>query len=219
MPSGTTGCRWTSHDCQPCDEKELMITSGHSRNITRRSAITKHARRVASSSQSQHANNADKRMLKERGLRHARSRLLSDPRNQRIVFLAGRRRSESLRRKRIPIHEQEGATVWVSPLANWTVYDLNTYRLMTGDVPRNPVSALLHMSGDCLCGAYAKGAAELGLIREWFPDVATEIDRLAADVRAAGHRPPFDAWGHGRGRHASSGRLCDSCDLALFDAV
>jgi len=97
----------------------------------------------------------------------------------------------------------------------WTKLDMNTYRLMQGDVPLNEVSQKLHMSGECLCGAFAK-PDELEQIRFWFPDMAAEIDQLEADVRAAGHKEPFCRWGHGQGKPTEkTGKLCTSCDLQL----
>ncbi|GAA5096722.1 phosphoadenosine phosphosulfate reductase family protein [Nocardia iowensis] len=155
--------------------------------------------------------------LKERGLRQARRKLVADTRRERVVFLAGRRRQESRRRARVPLHERDGSVIWISPIANWTVLDLNTYRQLAGDVPVNPVSQLLHMSGECLCGSFAK-PGELEQIRAWYPDTDAEIDSIAAEVTAAGHRPPHNRWGHGSGRRSrAAGPLCSDCQLRLFD--
>lgn len=147
--------------------------------------------------------------LKERCLDQVRSELVSNPRKERVVFIAGRRREESARRANIVLHERRGSTIWVSPIANWTKLDLNTYRSMF-DVPRNPVTDKLHMSGECLCGPFAK-PGELDEIRYWYPDVAAEIDSIAADVAAAGHPETLCRWGHGEGRASRVGMLCSSC--------
>lgn len=150
--------------------------------------------------------------LKERALRQAQRELVTDPLKERVVFVAGRRRAESKRRETVPIHERIGSAIWASPLAFWTSLDMNTYRLMHGDVPRNPVSGLLHMSGECLCGAFAH-PGELDEIGQWFPGVRDEIKALEAAVRAAGHPEPFCTWGHGRGgKPSESGPMCSSCD-------
>lgn len=153
--------------------------------------------------------------LKERCLEAARRELISDGRKQRLVFIAGRRRQESSRRKAIPLHERKDSMIWASPLAMWTKPDMNTYRLMHREtatpVPVNEVSDLIHMSGECLCGAFAK-PGELEEIRLWYPDVAAEIDQLQRDVRAAGHVAPFDRWGHGEGKPSESGPMCSSCE-------
>jgi 3'-phosphoadenosine 5'-phosphosulfate sulfotransferase (PAPS reductase)/FAD synthetase len=158
--------------------------------------------------------------LKERPLDLVRSELVTDRRRQRVLFIAGRRRAESKRRVNIPLWEVDGSAIWASPLAMWTKLDMNTYRLMAGDVPVNPVSDKLHMSGECLCGAFAK-PDELDEIRFWYPDVAAEIDALERDVAAAGHREPYCRWGHGKGKPTEKvGPLCTSCDLQLdFDTA
>lgn len=148
--------------------------------------------------------------LKERALRNVRRQLVKNPRRERVVFLAGRRRDESRRRQDIPTVEREGSVVWVSPLANWTSLDLNTYRRLN-NLPRNEVSDLIHMSGECLCGAFAK-PDELDEIGYWFPDVKTEINELEKRVHAAGQERCQWGWGAYRDRSASkSGPLCSSC--------
>lgn len=160
--------------------------------------------------------------LKERPLRQARRRLVTRP-SERVLFLAGRRRLESDRRADIPLHERDGSVIWASPIAMWSKLDLATYRLMhreSDPVPVNEVSDLIHMSGECLCGAFAK-PDELDEIGYWFPNVRAEIETLQRDVTAAGHEDPLNRWGHGSGARSRSGRMCSSCDAndtaPLFD--
>lgn len=154
--------------------------------------------------------------LKEKALDAARRDLgIARSRSKCALFLAGARREESKRREDVPLFDPDGTVIWTNPLAMWTKLDLNTYRQMF-DVPRNEVSDLLHMSGECLCGAYAH-PGELDEIGEWFPEVRTEIEVLEAEVRAAGVAEPFCRWGHGEGLPSKSGRLCSSCD-ARFTA-
>lgn len=157
--------------------------------------------------------------LKERALDKARHALgVANSRTKAAVFLAGRRRQESDRRADVPLHEPDGSVIWCSPLAMWTKPDMNTYRLVYPDTPSNPVAEKLHMSGECLCGAFAH-PGELEEIRYWFPEVAAEIDELEAKARARGIPEPFCTWGHGQGKPSGSGRLCSSCDArqAAFD--
>lgn len=155
--------------------------------------------------------------LKERALEQVRNELVSNPRRERVIFLAGRRAAESDRRKKLadkPAIERKGSIVWVSPLTHWTKMDLNTYRMMYPDVPRNEVSDVLHMSGECLCGAFAH-SGELNEIEEWYPHVAEEIRALEAEVRATGKFPPERCrWGWGAGKEAPSkvGEMCSSCE-------
>lgn len=151
--------------------------------------------------------------LKERALDKARHQLgIANSRTQCAVWIAGRRREESKRRADIPLHESDGSVIWVSPVANWTKLDLNTYRSMNPDIPRNPVAAQLHMSGECLCGAYAH-PGELDELGFFYPAVKARIVALQEQVKAAGYVEPHCVWGHGQGGKVSKpGRLCTSCD-------
>lgn len=151
--------------------------------------------------------------LKERALDLARHDLgVANSRTKAAVFIAGRRRQESKRREDVPLSERDGSVIWASPLAFWTKPDLNTYRLMFNDVPRNEVSDLLHMSGECLCGSFAH-PGEIDEIGLWFPEVRAEIEQLQRDVAAAGHQEPLCTWGHGAGKASKKGRLCSSCEV------
>lgn len=161
--------------------------------------------------------------LKERALRQARRQLVSNPRQQRVVFLAGRRRTESARRASIPAYEREGSVVWVSPLVNWTKMDMMLYRENYSITPRNEVSDLIHMSGECLCGAFAH-KNELEEIAVFFPEVAEEIRALEAEVRAAGHPEKKCKWGWGANvqitdAQLKSGPLCTSCEYRMEEVT
>ena len=171
--------------------------------------------------------------LKERGLMSARRRLVTHSRRERVIYLAGRRRDESARRQSIPSHERRGSIVYVSPMIFWTKLDMNTYRAMAGDVPHNPVTDMLHMSGECLCGSFAH-ENELDEIGQWMPEVKHEIEHLEAEVLATGKFPEWQCeWGWGANKDAikaarksgmsddeitalfsrkSGGLMCSSCD-------
>ena len=157
--------------------------------------------------------------LKERALEEVRRRLVQNPYRQRVIFLAGRRRTESARRAAIPAVERRGSTIWVSPLVNWTTFDMTTYRLLQGDVPVNEVTSLIHMSGECLCGAFAK-AGEREELAFWFPEFEAQLQQLEARVAGVAAIPEHRRrWGWGasmrepdRRRGTASGPLCSSCD-------
>lgn len=156
--------------------------------------------------------------LKERALIEVRRELVSNPRKERVVFIAGRRRQESKRRAHVPAMERVGSTVWVSPLISWTKLDMNTYRLMRGDVPVNEVSDLIHMSGECLCGSFAS-RGERQEVEFWFPDAFTEVrelEALIADRDDIPERRKTWGWGAEKGakvvQSPKTGRLCTSCD-------
>lgn len=151
--------------------------------------------------------------LKERALRMVRNELISEPRQERVVFLAGRRRDESKRRMNVPELERVGSVVWISPMVHWSALDLSQYRMMF-DVPHNEVADLIHMSGECLCGAFAK-KDELKEIGFWFPEVLEEIKALEDAVQALGIPEPMCHWGWGAYRddirRSKSGPMCSSC--------
>lgn len=154
--------------------------------------------------------------LKERALREVRNSLVANPRRERVLFIAGRRRAESERRAGIPAHERDGSTIWASPLADWTKADLDAYRARY-DVPRNPVADALGMSGECLCGAFAE-PGEYERIAAVDADAAAAILALEHALHAAGHAGPRCRWGWGAyradpdGQPSKVGALCSSCD-------
>ena len=164
--------------------------------------------------------------LKERALRAIQADLVGDPRRNRIVFLAGRRRDESARRSNVVESERIGSAVWVSPLVHWTKADLTTYRQLRGDVPTNRVSDLIHMSGECLCGSFAK-RGEREELRYWFPATFAIIEALEAEIADRDDIPAHRrVWGWGADRSTVSkdrrvGLLCSSCvadQPELFEA-
>lgn len=156
--------------------------------------------------------------LKERSLEAVRNQLVSNPRKERVLYIAGRRRSESNRRANIQLADRKGSIVFASPLAMWTKVDMVAYRGVVGDVPFNPVTDHLGMSGECLCGAFAS-AGELERIRCWYPDTAAEIDDIMLEAKCAGHEEPWCTWGHQQRGKGSKlmldkvGMLCSSCTL------
>jgi hypothetical protein len=149
--------------------------------------------------------------LKERPLR-VFLREHKTHRRDRIVLSTGIRRHESQRRmgKTEPVR-REGVKVWANPLYEWSKFDCLD---AIGGVARNPVSELLHMSGECLCGAFAK-PGELKEIQCWYPPVAERIHQLEQRVKNAGHD---GVWGVAPARvkpHRNSavGPLCQQCGL------
>lgn len=129
---------------------------------------------------------------------------ISGSRTHRVVFIAGRRRSESRRRASVPHHEALGTVVWSSPIAVWHKADLRAYRVMASKadpVPSNPVAERLGMSGECGCLANAV-AGEVERWRTAYPD--EPFIRRIADVEHTLRGPEFEhvpehrkTWGWG----------------------
>ncbi|MFI6444699.1 phosphoadenosine phosphosulfate reductase family protein [Kitasatospora sp. NPDC050543] len=160
--------------------------------------------------------------LKERCLEQARSDVVHYPYRERILFLGGRRRSESARRVAITTWDRNRSMCYASPLTLWTKPDLNTYRLLAGDVPVNEVSDLIHMSGECLCGSFAE-KGELEMVGMFFPEVCEQIEALEAEIVGREDIPEIRRkWGWGAYRRDlealkrrgafKSGAMCTSCD-------
>jgi 3'-phosphoadenosine 5'-phosphosulfate sulfotransferase (PAPS reductase)/FAD synthetase len=157
--------------------------------------------------------------LKLRAVEQVQRELIGNPLRERVVLLAGRRLDESARRsqRNIPEIDRRKSAVWVSPLRDWTALDMNTYRMLHPDCPRNDVSDMLHMSGECLCGAFA-AKDELEQIGAWFPRVVDHIRRLERRVRDAGAPDERCRWGWGayrdrrrQERPSKVGPMCSNC--------
>lgn len=123
--------------------------------------------------------------LKQRQIR----RLVRDNKEKfkdKIMLISGVRSAESTRRMgNVKDVHVDGAQVWVSPMLEFT--DSDQAELMNNwKMPRNPVKQKLCMSGECLCGAFAR-EGELREIKFWYPEVAKRLVDLEAKVAAAGH--------------------------------
>ena len=138
--------------------------------------------------------------------------VVDHPYRQRVLFVAGRRLTESARRERrkIPVWERDRSIAWVSPLRGWTNLDLTAYRLRYPDIPRNRIADEIDMSGECLCGAFAQ-PGELGLLRAYPPaaDVVRQIDDLAIRALLAGVPATKCRWG----RRPSDRPCIEGCNL------
>jgi hypothetical protein len=114
------------------------------------------------------------------------------------------------------------------PARHWKMYQrlkLRAIERVQAELIDNPwrqrivlLADLIHMSGECLCGAFAK-PGELDEIGDWFPDVAAHIRGLEAKVRAAGAPEERCRWGWGAYRDrktaeqpSKSGAMCSSCE-------
>ncbi len=148
--------------------------------------------------------------LKERAIR----KLIRDHKHKRmdrILLITGVRIEESVRRMgNVEPIQRIGAQVWVSPLTSWTKLQCNQY-IEVQDLPRNEVVDILHMSGECLCGAFAK-PGELEWISKWFPEVGTYVQQLSEKVQREGKHA---TWGTRPPR--KPGILCQDCPKGVED--
>lgn len=151
--------------------------------------------------------------LKERSLREV-VREAKTKRSDRVMFITGVRLKESNRRMGIvkPVQRID-ATVWVAPILEFDSADIWDYR-KDHELPDNEVVSLLHMSGKCLCGAFAK-PNELEWIDMWYPEVVERIRKLEEAVHLAGQISCH--WGPQSSKkiREAVGMLCSDCPLEI----
>lgn len=128
--------------------------------------------------------------LKERAVQLLVRRTKKPHSKERVVILSGLRRDESIVRMGYKNREvnEVNCQLWVNPIFWWTGQDVHIY-LNKHKLERNPVSKVLGMSGECLCGAFAH-EGEKAMIRQVCPATADRIEALEHEVKAAGHN-----WG------------------------
>lgn len=114
-------------------------------------------------------------------------------RNRNVLFLNGARRQESPRRMVTminPYRIDPGAptNIWVNIINEWSKGDCLDFLGEMG-ISRNPVSELLHRSGECMCGTMqSKDEGEEAAF--WFPKWGQWRDEMEKLARVNG----FD-WG------------------------
>lgn len=95
------------------------------------------------------------RYLKERPLYQARKDATALS-SGRIGYVTGVRSLESARRMGyVETIRKDKAGIWVAAVHNWSALDLQVYMRLNA-LPRNQVKQDTHMSGECLCSAFAK---------------------------------------------------------------
>ncbi len=120
-------------------------------------------------------------MLKERAVRRL-LRETKQKRSDRIMLITGVRKHESQRRIKTvtaPVKKIK-AQVWVAPMWEWTEKRKRTYMRDHG-LPENPIKRIMHISGDCLCGAY-NDKGDLAILQIFYPAEAARIVQLQERV-------------------------------------
>lgn len=161
--------------------------------------------------------------LKGRPLRVARNEInRKRSYKNRVFFITGKRRDESARRMNAPDNGRDGNTVWVAPMVNWTKADIELYRKLNPEIPRNEVSDLIHMSGECLCGAFAH-KNEREEIKMFFPEVIKNIEALEDKVNQLDKHPEqrrkwgWGAYSYQKKASKKVGNLCSTCESSQFE--
>ncbi len=98
-----------------------------------------------------------------------------------ITFISGRRKKESARRKRMKSNKEmvvtEGMKFW-SYIFNMETVEVWDY-LKEHDLQRSPTYDTMHLSGDCLCGAFSS-KGESDWLTVFHPDMAKKFRDLEA---------------------------------------
>lgn len=132
--------------------------------------------------------------------------------NDRIGLITGVRLSESERRMgHVEAIKRDGCSLWIAPILHWNEDDKIEY-MARYSIPRNPVTDKLCMSGECLCGAFAK-KEELLDIEANYPETAAVIYALQAEAEAAGVHAKWGTRPPGRRKKPTmGGMLCSTCN-------
>lgn len=101
-------------------------------------------------------------------------------RNRNILLLTGARKQESNRRKLMTMNpvRPDGPNIWVSMINDWT--KLECLEFLDGH-KRNPVTEILHRSGECLCGTM-QSLETRREVSYWFPYWGKWLDDLEQDA-------------------------------------
>lgn len=155
--------------------------------------------------------------LKERALRMLAREFGANCRirdKKRILLVSGCRSHESTRRMANTEERQiDGRRIWCAPIHDWTKCDTSDC-LEFANQPRNIVVDLIHKSGECLCGAFGKGKAELEELKLW-PQTRPAYERIIALQERCRVAGVHCAWGTAPPKEKKSklvaGELCHSC--------
>jgi len=114
------------------------------------------------------------------------------------AVISGIRKFESQRRTKLNTHIwRDGRMCFISPILY--KHDDWVYRyFVENNIKRSPVYETLHISGDCLCGCFAK-KDELKLLEMFHPDVFKKIKDLENEIKIKGTKEAkkYPTWGNG----------------------
>lgn len=142
----------------------------------------------------------------------------------KVLIVTGLRRAESSRRSRRPaLRIDDGSLIFANPMIDWDKPQMLSYQ-REHELPTSDVSALIHMSGECTCGAFAApGEREMlkSLWPEWWEQNhgATEAQARERGIPGCvwGQRPPVEEVA--AAREEDPGDFCSSCQLKLGEVT
>ena len=129
------------------------------------------------------------------------------------ILASGTRAKESVRRgaNSSPVGMWEGAPI-VAPIYDWTTDETWAFFRDRG-FERAPGYSTLQISGDCLCGAFAR-EGELDAVKFHYPEVGKRFDALSAELKP--RLPQRCEWGWGwrkplKEKGRDEGLICSEC--------
>lgn len=127
------------------------------------------------------------------------------PRIATVMFVSGIRHDESAFRAGYKTAVSKvGASVWVNPFYFCSATDFAAYRDEFG-LPRNKQSDAIGISGECLCGAFAK-PGELDLVAKVEPETAEYIRGIERVCESRGLPCKWGSGGQRKTRPKVDGR-------------
>lgn len=128
------------------------------------------------------------RVLKGRGVRQFRKA------HKDGILASGVRQDESVKRAAStkPVGLWEGVPI-LAPIYDWTTDDTWAFFRDRG-FERAPGYSTLQISGDCLCGAYARDD-EKAAVDFHYPEIGARLNALGAEIKVA--HPKRCEWGWG----------------------
>lgn len=136
---------------------------------------------------------------------------------------SGVRRAESARRKinTLPVSVWEGVPI-IAPIYDWTDDEVWEYFYAHG-FKRAPAYSTLQISGDCLCGAFAK-EGELDAVRFHYPEIGKRFDAITERIKETHPKRCVWGWGNSQKKEktAKQRMICVECGDTqgnLFEAL
>ena len=128
-----------------------------------------------------------------------------------VLLASGVRRSESVRRMGTAKEWSKIEGLWCyAPLLNWTTESVWEY-IDKHNIQISPAYWNLHISGDCLCGSFAR-KDEIYAIEAFYPEVAQRLRSLEMERKGKVRC----RWGNGEGFGKQSRIetwLCQGCEF------
>jgi len=115
---------------------------------------------------------------------------------EKPAVISGVRQAESSRRSINASKEvyRDGRLYFVSPVIYLSDGEMYDYYL-ANKLKRSPVYDTLHISGDCLCGCFAK-EGELELLKIFHKDLYQQLARLTALIKDKPFKKGYKTWGN-----------------------